>query len=45
MNMERKTAIITGANRDIGFAIVKKMASEGANIYACARSANENFEG
>ena len=39
-----KTAVITGCNRGIGFGIVKKLFEEGANIYACARTKNEQFE-
>lgn len=32
MNLKGKTAIITGAGRDIGAAVAKKLASEGANV-------------
>ncbi|MEE1060352.1 MAG: 3-oxoacyl-[acyl-carrier-protein] reductase [Ruminococcus sp.] len=32
MNFENKTAVITGGSRGIGFAIAKKLASQGANI-------------
>ncbi|MEG2522333.1 MAG: SDR family oxidoreductase [Lachnospiraceae bacterium] len=39
-----KNAIITGANRGIGNAIMKIFAKNGANIWACARSENEQFE-
>lgn len=39
-----KNAIITGANRGIGNAIVHEMAEEGANIWAFSRSKNESFE-
>ena len=44
MRLEGKNAIITGANRGIGRAIVEKFALEGANIWACARSQNPEFE-
>lgn len=39
-----KNAIITGANRGIGNAIVQKFAEQGCNIWACARKPNKTFE-
>ena len=39
-----KNAIITGSNRGIGRAIVEKFARNGANIWACARKPNDQFE-
>ena len=39
-----KNAIITGSNRGIGRAIVEKFAQNGANIWACCRKKNEEFE-
>lgn len=42
--LEGKNAIITGSNRGIGNAVVKKFASEGANIWAFARRQTEEFE-
>ena len=42
--LKNKTAIITGSNRGIGFAILKKMSENGANIIACSRKKDENFE-
>lgn len=42
-NME-KNVIITGSNRGIGLAMVKKFAKDGWNIWACARKYNESFE-
>ncbi len=38
--LEGKNAIITGANRGIGRAIVEKLAQEGCNIWACVRDAS-----
>lgn len=37
MNLKGKNVILTGANRGIGFAILKKFANEGCNIWACCR--------
>ena len=42
--LEGKVAIVTGASRGIGAAIVKKLADEGAKVVACARSI-ESCEG
>jgi len=42
--LEGKTAIITGSNRGIGYAILKRMAANGARIFACARKQNDEFE-
>lgn len=40
-----KTAIITGANRGIGLATVEVFAEQGADIWACARTKSDEFEG
>lgn len=37
-------AIITGTNRGIGKAILKKFVENGYNVWACARTKNEDFE-
>lgn len=42
--LEGKTAVITGANGGIGFQIVKLFAESGADIIACTRTPNEDFE-
>lgn len=39
-----KKAIITGCNRGIGLQILTQFATEGADIYACARSESKQFE-
>lgn len=38
-----KTALITGCNRGLGLAILRKYATEGFNIIACIRKENEEF--
>lgn len=42
--LKGKNAIVTGANRGIGRAIVETFVQNGANVFACARSKNESFE-
>lgn len=42
--LDSKVAIVTGASRGIGAAIVRKLADEGAQVVACARSI-ESCEG
>ena len=42
--LKNKSALITGANRGIGFSILKRMAENGANIIACARKQDDLFE-
>ena len=39
-----KNAIITGANRGIGRAILQIFVENGYNIWACARNKNIEFE-
>ena len=42
--LEGKTAVITGSNRGIGRKITEKFAQNGADVIACARSVNGQFE-
>lgn len=42
--LQNKTAIITGCNRGIGLEILKMFAVNGASIFACARSYNDDYE-
>lgn len=42
--LTNKNAIITGSNRGLGKVMVEQFAKNGANIYACARSQNDEFE-
>lgn len=42
--LEGKTAIITGCNRGIGLAVMKKFAQEGCNIIALIRRKLQEFE-
>lgn len=39
-----KNAIITGANRGIGYSTVEAFAERGANVWACARTKTEEYE-
>ena len=39
-----KIAVITGANRGIGWATVQKFAQHHARVWACARRQTEEFE-
>ena len=43
MLLKKKTAIITGCNRGIGKAILKKFAENGADIFACVRKESDEF--
>lgn len=43
MLLKNKTAVITGANRGIGEAILRTFAENGARIFACARKESPEF--
>ena len=42
--LQNRTAVVTGASRGIGMAIVTKLAEEGANIIACSSHATDERE-
>ena len=42
--LEGKNAVITGCNRGIGRAVLDSFAEQGANVFACVRSVNEEFK-
>jgi len=42
--LKNKNIILTGANRGIGLATLKLLAKNRANVFACARTKNEEFE-
>lgn len=44
MNLKNKNAIITGANRGIGFTTLQLFAKNGCNVWACIRKPNPEFE-
>jgi NAD(P)-dependent dehydrogenase (short-subunit alcohol dehydrogenase family) len=41
MNLQDKTAIVTGGTKGIGKAIAKELLKQGAKVFICARSQNE----
>ena len=41
--MNSKTAIVTGCNKGIGLATLKKISSSGAKVFACVRNIDEKF--
>ena len=44
MLLSEKNVIITGASGGIGKAVVKKCAENGANVWACMRTRDDNYE-
>jgi len=43
MLLKNKTAVVTGCNRGIGFSVLENFSKNGANIIACSRSENKDF--
>ena len=43
MLLKGKTAVLTGCNRGIGKALLEVFAKNGANVWACVRIVNEDF--
>lgn len=41
--MNDKTVLVTGSNKGIGFATLKKLSNSGAKIFACVRKIDDNF--
>ncbi|MBQ3442763.1 MAG: SDR family oxidoreductase [Selenomonadaceae bacterium] len=44
MLLKGKTAVVTGCNRGIGKAILKKFAENGADVFACVRKETDEFQ-
>jgi|TARA_B110000263_G_C15251841_1_gene484504 3-oxoacyl-[acyl-carrier protein] reductase len=44
MLLKNKTAVITGSNKGIGKEIIKVFSENGANIFACARNVDQEFQ-
>ena len=44
MLLKDKTAVITGCSRGIGLSILENFSSNGANIIACVRKNNNQFQ-
>ena len=42
--LQNKTAVLTGASRGIGYAILNKLAEEGADVIACSSKKTEELE-
>ncbi len=42
--LKNKTVVITGSNRGIGYSILEKFSENGANIIACSRKNEPNFQ-
>jgi 3-oxoacyl-[acyl-carrier protein] reductase len=41
LNLEGKTAVVTGASKGIGYSIAQKLAEAGGNVVICARNEDE----
>ena len=44
MLLKKKTAVVTGCNRGIGKKILEVFSKNGANIFACVRTVDSQFE-
>lgn len=44
MLLKNKNAVVTGCNRGIGKEVLKTFSKNGANVFACVRSVDENFK-
>ena len=44
MLLKNKTAVITGSNKGIGKEILKTFSENGADVFACVRNINTEFE-
>lgn len=42
--LQGKTFVVTGASRGIGWEITKKLADNGANVIACSKNENKQFD-
>ena len=43
MLLSKKTAVITGCNKGIGKAVLEEFSQNGANIFACTRKIDDEF--
>ena len=41
LELEGKTAVVTGGSKGIGYAVAQEFLKEGANVFICARNAHE----
>ena len=43
MLLKNKNAVITGCNKGIGREILETFSASGANVFACVRNVDQNF--